>query len=428
MFKAAVVLAIIIRLLLMPISTHSDLFFINSFPNLLVSEKVVNVNDYIKNNIKEENFSFYPPLTYYTFAFFQFFYQFFSSTFSPWMRDVRLLYAEDFRGQAANYIKATHNPNLQRDLFLAKTPYLLFEIGVLMVLWNFYKKRLINKYTLILWLFNPILIYAIYIFGQFEIIPTFFILLGFLILKKNPKLGLFTLGIAAAYKNYAFIFVLPTAIVYGSTQARRAKLLAISLLPYLIALLPVLLSTPDQIIYAFLPKVFLQSPDVLERWALYSQSIKYAMIAAGYLATLLLAYNLKTKDKFTTAVGLSIIPTLLVLTLWNRATFHYLLWATPLLFLFFRQIRLLSVILLIQFSSFASYKLLANHLQAGLFAPINPDYFASVPTINSLVGKFFPYSILSGIGFFVFTFLNLFIIFKIFLYLFFQSPVKIKSG
>ena len=162
-----IVISLIIRLSLMPISVHSDLFSINNYPPLLVHQNVWDVYSYIDRT--KPSLFFYPPLSYYLIGTFQYFDQFISDSFFNWMDAQRTLYEQGFKGQAAQYIIATPNPHIFRDLFLAKIPYLVFDIFSLIILWQFVKKKIITKWVLALWLFNPALLYNSYIFGHLDI-------------------------------------------------------------------------------------------------------------------------------------------------------------------------------------------------------------------------------------------------------------------
>ena len=51
-----------------------------------------------------------------------------------------------FEGQAADFIKAAKNPHIYKDLFLAKTPYLIFDFASIAILFQFAKKKLIEGF------------------------------------------------------------------------------------------------------------------------------------------------------------------------------------------------------------------------------------------------------------------------------------------
>ncbi|MDO8487481.1 MAG: hypothetical protein Q7S45_04255 [Candidatus Curtissbacteria bacterium] len=411
----------------MPFSAHSDFYVINMFPSLLWRENVVDILSYSRQEVNRPGFSYYPPLTYFTLSVFQFLYQPFSNTFIPWVDQLRSLYVGGFRGTEADYIKLVDNPFIFRDIFLGKTPYLIFDIGCVLALVAFIRRRYIDKKIVLLWLFNPVLLYGAYIFGQFDIIPAFFILLGFLLIDKNPSLGLFTVGIAGAFKNYSFVFIIPLAGIYGRSLKDKAKLALIGFVPSFIFATPTIINSPSDAVFAFFNGIILQSKRPLEGWPLYSQLLRYTALAFSYFSITLLFSLTTIKNKWRLSVGVCCIAILLVLTLVPRTSFHYLFWAFPLIILWFRGFKVCTSILLIQTISFASYKILAPQLQAGLFVPINPDYFHSLPTFNYLLGQIIPYRIISTAGFLIFLSLNLYLIARIIYEITFKSEVSLRK-
>lgn len=423
MFSFLILLALLIRLILMPIAVHSDLFFINYFPNLLITEGTIDVLGYSKQNLPNISVSYYPPLTYFTFASFQFFYHFISSTFSPWMENIFNLWKNGLQGQAIDYIRAAPNSNLQRDIFLAKLPYLIFDIASVIILLRIVKRKILPKSVIPLWLFNPVSIYSTYLMGQFDIIPTFFVLIGFLLMKRRITIGFLLLGVAAAYKNYALLFIIPSAIIYGNSNKERIKLMVVSVAPYIISLLPTLAASYREAIFTLLPKVYLVYRKPLEGWALYSQYTKYSILALSLLVLIAFSYYAKIKDKWRFAIGISLASILIVYAIAPRISFHYLLWATPLVILWFKNIKIATALIIIQTVSLASYKLLANHLQAGLFVPLNQN-LSQAPTLNNIIDQFIPYRIISSSGFFIFLLLNLFFASKIISDLLFKEPTS----
>lgn len=414
--------SLIIKLILMPISVHSDLFAIEIFPPLLLKEHVIDIFSYLdKKNLSY----FYPPLSYYSFAIFEHIIHFFSNTYLDWMDNMRIAYLNGLQGQAVAYIKAAPNANILRDLFLAKTPYLLFDIASLIILLKFTKERFIKNKSVILWMVNPVVIYATYIFGQFDIIVLFFIILGFYLIKKNTKLAFLVLGIAGALKTYPFIIVLPTALIYGKDFKDKLKLLIIAFTPFVISIVPTLINSPQLVLFTFFPNSMFHYKQPFEGWLKYSQLAKYGLLAISYVFILALSMHLKLKDKLRASIGISLVVVLLALTLAARTHFHYLIWEMPLMILWFRSnLKFLTVVILIQTISFASYKILANQLQLGLFAPLNPNYFPMLPTFNSLINQLIPYRIISTIGFLTFTLINIYLIFSIFTSLLFKAETE----
>lgn len=427
MFKFLVAVAIFLRLVLMPISVHSDLFFINMFPNLLLTNNVTDVSSFIQKNIPQANFSYYPPLTYYLFAIFQYFYHFFSPSFSPWMQKLLELESINFKGQAIDFIKAVPNANIFMDIFLAKTPYLVFDFACVFAIFKYIKNKRNAKNIIILWLFNPALIYSAYLMGQFDLIPAFFVLTGFMLLSKNTKVAIVSLGIAAALKNYALLMIIPIILIYEKAFSRRLRLFILAMLPYALSLVPSFVNFHSSIIYTFFPKVYINYRKPLEGWQLYSQSIKYILLGISYLAVIGLSCFLRIKDKWRFATGISLVCLLLLYALAPRISVHYLLWAVPIIIIYFKNAKIATILILIQAFSLASYKLLAPQLQAGLFAPLDPYYIAKLPTINSIIDKILPYRIISTAGFVIFLLTNLFFSMVILIQLIFRENVKLNQ-
>src|SRR4030042_2942061 len=269
-FIFAFSLAFFFRIILMPISAHSDLLAINMFPPLLINNRIIDIYSYL--NGLEKNIFYYTPMTYFTIGISQIVYPVFSDNYINWVSQLREMYVGGFQGQAADYLINSSNYNLHINLFLSKSPYLLFEILTIFFLLSFFKKKLITRGFIYLWLFNPILIYSTYIFGQLDIIPVFFTLAGFYYLNKKKYLGIFFLGVAAAYKLYAFLFILPVALIYGENIKSKSKLLIISITPFLLTLMPSLLVNPK---IAF-EGVFMQTLNLysgeIPIWAYYSST------------------------------------------------------------------------------------------------------------------------------------------------------------
>ena len=396
----------------MPISAHSDLFSINNDPPLLIRHNVWDIYSYIDKT--KPSLFFYPPLSYYLIGAFHYIGQLFSDTFLDWIDAQRTLYEQGLKGQAAEYIIVAPNPHIFRDLFLAKVPYLVFDILSLIILWQFVKKKIINKWAFVLWTFNPVLLYNSYIFGHLDIIPIFFILSAFYLLTKSKiSASVFLLGIAGAFKLYPFMLVPLVILIFRKSFIDWVKLGTISVLPLFISLLPTIINNPQLALSAFTVKLFYAYHTDVTGWEYYSDLTKYLIIVISYLVLLFLSWEVQIQDKFKLAVGVSLISILLLLNFVYRAHFHYLLWAVPYVVLWFKNVKIATLIILIQAVSFASYKILANQLQLELFAPINPYYFSSLPTFNEVINKFIPYRVVSTIGFFIFSFTSLYIILQV---------------
>lgn len=421
------IIALVLRLVLMPTSAHSDLLLINVFPNVLLTNNVVDIYSYINQNSAVPGFQYYPPLTYFSFAFFQYLFHFISASYGNWMGSLLPFVEGNKFSRDFEYFTKVQNPHLLQDLFLAKTPYLLFDTASVLVLMKLARQKLISKYSILVWVFNPVLLYGTYIFGQFDIIPVFFVVLGFYLLRKNPYLGVLSLGIGIAYKIFPVIYLLPVILIYSNTKKEFFKLLAFAIMPILIAFVPIFLFNNSFDLFSLVPKVFFHNKRTLDGWTLYSTVFKYTLLLFSYLFLLFISFILKLRSKWNTAVSLSLCSILLVLTLSPRTTFYYLIWATPLIFLYFKNTKQIALVILIESISFALFKLLGSSIQFELFAPLNPELFTKLPTVNSLINQVIPYNIVSTLSFTIFFTFNLSLIMRIFVNAIFSSEIRLSK-
>ena len=84
-----------------------------------------------------------------------------------------------------DYFLFLQDPYVYRHLFFFKLPYLIFDLGIAALIWRFIDDLKARKIALVLWLFNPLSLYATYIFGRFEVFAIFFIGLSILQLKQH---------------------------------------------------------------------------------------------------------------------------------------------------------------------------------------------------------------------------------------------------
>jgi hypothetical protein len=130
-------------------------------------------------------------------------------------------------------------------IFLLKIHYLPFDIGCAFLLtrWGDDHQKRLRLFGF--WMLNPILLYAVYAWGQFDIIPTFFVLLSLHYARKgNPVWAAFWLGIGASFKSYPLL-ILPFLILFVKGFWKRVKVVLAGGLPYAIGILP----------YFFIPSI-----------------------------------------------------------------------------------------------------------------------------------------------------------------------------
>ncbi|MEK7616934.1 MAG: hypothetical protein AAB414_02680 [Patescibacteria group bacterium] len=128
------------------------------------------------------------------------------------------------------------------SLYLMKLSYLIFDLTLGLILTKLVNSQ--NKIlTFSLWMFNPISLYATYMMGQFDIIPTFFSVLSiYLALKNKLTWAALVLGVGIAFKLYPVFLIIPL-ILLGKGLWTKAKLVVYTLLPYIASVLPYISSS-----------------------------------------------------------------------------------------------------------------------------------------------------------------------------------------
>lgn len=231
-------LGVLVRLFLAFSTFHSDIepFY---FAGTVISKgNVLNFYDYLGSLPKSEpilkiypTYLFnYPPVVYFSLGPLSYL---FSLPFSS--------------GILHNFIfdlpSMLGNIQLNFLLLALKIPYLAFDLLIGYLLYKLFDQPSHKIWALGLWIFNPINLYATYMMGQFDIIPTFFSVLALFwaVKKENLYWASLAVGFGAAFKIYPVLFLIPIALLKTS-WFERLKLVVLGLLPYLISILPFLSS------------------------------------------------------------------------------------------------------------------------------------------------------------------------------------------
>ena len=218
------ILGLVIRLGLMAWTIHSDIRGHN-FAAYLIAQKgeIFSFYDHLRLlprsdplvRLYHDDLFIYPPLAYLTHALFnKVLYPFYpQNLFNLLILDI---------GQTA------HNPQLPWLLILLKLPYLVADVFCLLII----RKILEPKFQYLgslLWIFNPVTIYASYMLAQFDIFIALFLLLALSSMKLSPVF----IGLAAGFKPFP-LFFLPFL------PGNKLKNVLMGLLTYLVLLSPYL--------------------------------------------------------------------------------------------------------------------------------------------------------------------------------------------
>lgn len=220
-------LAVLIRLLVMPFYFHPDIKTYN-YQSSFFKKGVWDIYSYLEKNkdklpIKEEFVYF--PLTYFFLGSYQIMAAPFLGTgFDKWLSDASI--------GASEYV------GVFRYLFILKFPYLVFDIIIAFLLMGLFSERKGKERVFTFWLFNPFSIILIYIFSNVDIIPVVFTLLSVLLLRKKRNiLAALCLGVGAGFKAYPLIF-LPIIFLYAKSIKEKIFVLFGSIGIFLLIITP----------------------------------------------------------------------------------------------------------------------------------------------------------------------------------------------
>lgn len=374
--------AIILRLILASTTFHPDLLAFH-FANFAFADQfILNIYDYLHNpplnspiRLYGTDFFTWPPLAYFLLGF------------------LTLLTKPLFNIEFARLLSPENlfaSSEIFRHLLLLKLPYLLFDLLAAFFLVKLFKDDKQKKWALYLWLFNPVLLYATYMIGQFDVIPTFFVVLSlFLAQQSKSKLALLSLGFGGALKMFPLLLVPFASVILGKKVSEKISLLALGFAPFVISILPFLSSEAFRSVSLFSAQsqkllfagVNVSGADILYLFLIFFILLFFYSLKYGELQNLW---------KFFFCV---------LLLFFALTNFHpqWFLWITPFLIIFFireREIWIYSLILLLTYVGIVL--LFEPSLSIGLFSPIFPE-LSNTPGISTIVAKYFAPTQLSSI-------------------------------
>lgn len=374
-FWKILVIGVVIRLVLMPITLHSDVWAILFSEYFFAFKGVANIYEYLSSLPADSpinlnygpNFFTYPPLAYYTLGIFGFI--------------LKPLYDSNFlENLAENLPKIVDNAKLFSQLFLVKLPYLFFDLGILALLLKYFQNSKQKALIAGLWLFNPLSLYTSYMIGQFDVIPVFFVLLSlFLVKQKRFSWAAFSLGVGGAYKMFPLFFLPFLAVSGGKDFKEKVKLFFIGIIPYLVSIFPFLGSS-----------VFRQT--VL--FSNQSQKMLFAKInvsGAEYLSVFVVLYVFLFFSSCFKKAELWKWYLSVLLIFFSLTHFHpqWFLWISPLLVIFWTEYpKLGGLVFLLYFCWLGITLFFEPSLSLSLLAPILPSLL-SVKPLSDTAGRFY---------------------------------------
>lgn len=230
--RVFLVLAILVRLLIIPFYFHPDIKTYN-FQASFLKQGVWNIYDYLAQHKRElplkDEFVYF-PLTYFTLGAYQVVITpILGPGFNQWLTNAGSSASSDI--------------GVFKFLFFLKLHYLLLDILIGVFLASLFVQEQAKKKALIFWLLNPFSVILLYIYSNVDIFPVALVVLSLYFARKdNFILSALMLGLGAGFKAFPILLV-PFLLLKAVKLRDKAFVLLFSLGPFLLTLLPFIKSS-----------------------------------------------------------------------------------------------------------------------------------------------------------------------------------------
>lgn len=382
-------IGLLIRFLIMPFSSDVDIFWLNYVPHQLVKEGIWDGYSFVKEHFWERigpsRNPYYPPLTYFMIAFFQFLFKPFMPTLNNWFENYER-FLKLGGGIFLQHLILPGTTQIFRNIFFLKFPLLLFDFGIGLLLLRMCLLR--NEDSLFvykLWMLNPATIYAGFGYGQIDIYPTFFVVLSlYLVMLNKPYMSIVSLGLGALTKSYPLILMPLAAVFLKRKFTEQMKLLFAGIATLIILYLPFCIASGGYALVSLFPGGTIGTG--------FQGNIKSILFSSalvmGYILTLIHIYSRSHDSPTRFKLETYFLIILLLFFAFQPIGERFYIWITPLLALEASRDRKLLFLILFQIVSLALLRLQSTEQWAGLFAPLHPAFFMSRPFIYTFIAPF----------------------------------------
>lgn len=372
-----VIIGVVIRIVLSLTTFHSDMAVFDLAGKLVASGKILNLYDFTSSSAVFN----YPPAIYLFHGL------------------VRFLF---------NILGLSQINQFNLNLLLLKLPYLIFDLLVGIILLKMFDSSKKSLIAFALWMFNPVSLYATYMMGQFDIIPTLFIVLSiYLVVKGKLNWAALVLGLGIAFKLSPIFLAIPL-VVFGRNIWERIRLFILCLVPYVLSIIPYLPSSSFRTTALFAN----QSSKSLYASIAVSGGESIILFPAFLVFFYLVIWGFNLSKVKIDMWKLYLIPLLLFFILTHYHP-QWLIWVTPLLILGLVTSGFKNIIptALIFVSWFASLFFFDPSLTLGIFSPIAP-VLQNTPSIWTLLNVEVDYNLARSVIQTVFASAALYLIYQ----------------
>lgn len=333
---ALLVAALTLRILLMPITLHSDLLFIQYFPTYLSLRGHWDVYGHLGDHFLQRGFTYYPPLVLYTIAFFQ---KCFAGLAPEMPRFIEQFHSSFYPGAGGAMREYWAGFNVWERMRLTawmKLPYLAADAviaGVLLRGWGGARGRR----ALEVWCWSPVVLYGTYLFGQYRNISCAVLVAALWMSRSGREKSFYILlGVAALYENFVWA-LMPFILLSRANGVRAAttSLLCFMAAP-VVVLGPLVLSSGSMSLYSYVSPVIARaaSTGILRSYPEVVPLVCKTLLAACLLLVLaaILLWGRRGRSgsshRSTILVCLSVLFSIYATSV---TMVHYFLWAMPFL-------------------------------------------------------------------------------------------------
>lgn len=369
-------IGLLIRFMIMPFSFHGqDIFWINYLPFKWIYYGIWDPYGFIKETFPQVAYNYYSPVLFFIISIFNFLFKAFLpvagklfSVFESWNFSMT--------GNTIQYASIFFDFQLFRTLFIFKLPYLVFDFAAGWLLFKMLSRPKQEDGLLAykLWMLNPFILHSCYALGQMDIVSTFFVIASIYFSYLNKRcLAVILLSFGVLTKVLPIILIPFAILIFSDRFKDRFKLFVIFLMAFIFIQIPFWFSSGNAVFNIFFAGEYLGIP-----------RIRFILFVSTYLTALLFFFFLREKehaDLDTVILTFSAVL-LLFYSLYN-VTFRYFVLITPLLiynavrnkkFWFYNIIFLITLLEL---------RIPGNTLQWGLFSALHPEFFSSLPILDS---------------------------------------------
>ncbi|KKT76337.1 MAG: hypothetical protein UW69_C0001G0033 [Microgenomates group bacterium GW2011_GWA2_44_7] len=277
-------------------------------------------------------------------------------------------------------------PEFMLYLILIKSQNLFADLGLAFLLTYFFNQTKDKWKVFLLWMLNPITLYASFAMGQRDIWPTLFtVAAGVLLTRRRYMWASIMLGLGGSYKIFPLLFLVPISLYFGKNIIEKLKILGSGLIVYLTIVLPFAIFSPGYRVMAlFAP----QTDKMLFAKINVSGDQFLSVFAIGFVALVGLGLFAKKVSWFTIWTGI-------LLLLFSVTHYHpqWFLWITPwFAILWLKAKALRPLIILLMVANLGIVLSFDPSLHYALLGPALPVVREIPYTLPAFIAKFIPFS------------------------------------